>query len=88
VLSGTLGLTVDGEQLLLEAGGTRSWSSPARGIYRATRATASCGSLAEMRPAGRFEEFLADITAVNNTQREVLPYLLRATRVINEGRPA
>ena len=39
--------------------------------------------LAEMRPAGRFEEFLADITAVNNTKREGLAYLLTAALVIN-----
>ena len=39
--------------------------------------------LAEMRPAGRFEEFLAEITAANNTEREGLAYLLTAARVIN-----
>jgi hypothetical protein len=38
---------------------------------------------AEMRPAGRFEDFLAEITAVNNTGREGLTYLLTAARVIN-----
>ena len=43
VLSGTLGLTVDGEQHLLGPGES-FWWSPARGIYRATSATASCGS--------------------------------------------
>ena len=37
----------------------------------------------EIRPAGRFEEFLAEITAVNNTGREGLTYLLTAARVIN-----
>jgi hypothetical protein len=36
-----------------------------------------------MRPAGRFEEFLAEITAVNNTGREGPAYLLTAARVIN-----
>ena len=39
--------------------------------------------LAEMRPAGRLEEFLAEITAVNNTEREGLAYVLTAARVIN-----
>jgi hypothetical protein len=39
--------------------------------------------LAEIRPAGRFEEFLAEITAVNNTEREGLAYVLMAARVIN-----
>ena len=39
--------------------------------------------LAEMRPAGRFEEFLADVPAVNNTERQGLAYLLTAARVIN-----
>jgi hypothetical protein len=31
------------------------------------------GFLAEMRPAGRFEEFLAEVTAVNNTDPEGSP---------------
>jgi hypothetical protein len=41
--------------------------------------------LAEIRPAGRFEEFLAEITAANNTGREGLTYLLTAARVINRS---
>ena len=36
-----------------------------------------------MRPAGRFEEFLAQITAVNNSGREGLPYVLTVARVLN-----
>ena len=39
--------------------------------------------LAEMRPAGRFEEFVAEITSANNTKREGPAYRLTAARVIN-----
>jgi len=38
---------------------------------------------AEMRPAGRFEGFLAEITAANNSGREGLAYLLTAAQVLN-----
>ena len=82
VLSGTLGLTVDGEQHLLGPGDSFVVEPGARHLPR----NAGEGELrfvAEMRPAGRFEDFLADITAVNNTGREGLAYLLTAARVIN-----
>jgi mannose-6-phosphate isomerase-like protein (cupin superfamily) len=82
VLSGTLGLTVDGEQHLLGPGDSFVVEPGARHLPR----NAGDGELrfvAEMRPAGRFEEFLAEITAVNNTEREGLAYLLTAARVIN-----
>ena len=82
MLSGTLGLTVDGEQHLLGPGDSFVVEPGARHLPR----NAGEGELrfvAEMRPAGRFEEFLADITAVNNTEREGLAYLLTAARVIN-----
>ena len=39
--------------------------------------------VAEIRPAGRFEEFLAEITAANNSGREGLAYLLTAARVLH-----
>ena len=82
VLSGTLGLTVDGEQHLLGPGDSFVVEPGARHLPR----NAGDGELrfvAEMRPAGRFEEFLAEITAVNNTGREGLAYLLAVARVIN-----
>jgi mannose-6-phosphate isomerase-like protein (cupin superfamily) len=82
VLSGTLGLTVDGEQHLLGAGESFVVEPGARHLPR----NAGDGELrfiAEMRPAGRFEEFLAEITAVNNTGREGPTYLLTAARVIH-----
>ena len=82
VLSGTLGLTVDGEQHLLGPGDSFVVEPGARHLPR----NAGDGELrfvAEMRPAGRFEEFLAEITAVNNTEREGLGYLLTVARVID-----
>ena len=39
--------------------------------------------VAEIRPAGRFEEFLAEITAANNSGSEGLAYLLTAARVLH-----
>jgi mannose-6-phosphate isomerase-like protein (cupin superfamily) len=82
VLSGSLGLTVDGEQHLLGPGDSFVVEPGARHLPR----NAGDGELrfvAEMRPAGRFEDFLAEITAVNNTEREGLAYLLAVARVIN-----
>jgi mannose-6-phosphate isomerase-like protein (cupin superfamily) len=82
VLSGTLGLTVDGEQHLLGPGDSFVVEPGARHLPR----NAGDGELrfvAEMRPAGRFEEFLAEITAANNTGREGLAYLLTVARVIH-----
>ena len=82
VLSGSLGLTVDGEQHLLGPGESFVVEPGARHLPR----NAGDGELrfvAEMRPAGRFEEFLAEITAANNTEREGLAYLLTVARVIN-----
>lgn len=79
VLSGTLGPTVDGEQHLLGPGGLvrggarREASTAQRGRRRAAvhRGDASSGSL---------RGFPAEITAVNNTEREGLAYLLTAPR--------
>jgi mannose-6-phosphate isomerase-like protein (cupin superfamily) len=82
VLAGTLELTVDGEQHLLGPGESFTVAPGARHLPR----NAGDGELrfvAEMRPAGRFEEFLAQITAVNNSGREGLRYLLTAARVLN-----
>jgi mannose-6-phosphate isomerase-like protein (cupin superfamily) len=82
VRSGTLGLTVDGDQHLLGPGDSFVVEPGARHLPR-NAGDGELRFLAEMRPAGRFEEFLADITAVNNTEREGLAYLLTAARVIN-----
>jgi len=82
VLSGSLGLTVDGEEHLLGPGDSFVVEPGARHLPR----NAGDGELrfvAEMRPAGRFEEFLAEITAANNTGREGPAYLLTVSRVIN-----
>jgi mannose-6-phosphate isomerase-like protein (cupin superfamily) len=82
VLSGTLALTVDGERHLLGPGDSFVVEPGARHLPQ----NAGDGELrfiAEIRPAGRFEEFLAEITAVNNTKRHGLAYVLTAARVIN-----
>lgn len=81
VLSGTLGLSVNGEEQLLEPG--ESFTVPPRARHRPRNAgTGELRFVAEMRPAGRFEEFLAEITAVNNTGRDGLAYLLTAAGVL------
>ena len=82
VLSGTLGLTVDGEDHLLGPGDSFVVEPGARHLPR-NAGDGELRFLAEMRPAGRFEEFLAEITAANNTEREGPAYLLTAARVIN-----
>src|SRR5947209_19581830 len=82
VLSGTMALTVDGEQHVLGPGDSFVVEPGARHLPR-NAGDGELRFLAEMRPAGRFEEFLAEITAVNNTEREGLTYLLTAARVIN-----
>ena len=82
VLSGTLGLTVDGEQHLLGPGDSFVVEPGARHLPR-NAGDGELRFLAEIRPAGRFEEFLAEITAVNNTEREGLAYLLTAAGVIH-----
>ena len=82
VLSGSLGLTVNGEEHMLGPGDSFVVEPGARHLPR----NAGDGELrfvAEMRPAGRFEEFLDEITAANNTGREGLAYLLTVARVIN-----
>jgi len=82
VLSGTLGLTVDGEQHLLGPGDSFVVEPGSRHLPR-NAGDGELRFLAEIRPAGRFEDFLAEITAVNNTEREGLAYVLMAARVIN-----
>jgi quercetin dioxygenase-like cupin family protein len=82
VLSGTLELTVDGEEHVLGPGDSFVVEPGARHLPR-NAGDGEVRFLAEMRPAGRFEEFLAAITAVNNTEREGLAYLLTAARVIH-----
>jgi mannose-6-phosphate isomerase-like protein (cupin superfamily) len=82
VLSGTLGLTVDDEEHLLGPGDSFVVEPGARHRPR-NAGDGELRFLAEMRPAGRFEEFLVEITAVSNTGREGLAYLLTAAQVIN-----
>jgi mannose-6-phosphate isomerase-like protein (cupin superfamily) len=82
VLSGTLGLTVDGEQHLLGPGDSLVVEPGARHLPRNV-GEGELRFVAEMRPAGRFEDFLTEITAANNTGREGLAYLLTVARVIH-----
>ena len=82
MLSGTLGLTVDGEEQLLGPGESFVVEPGARHMPR-NAGDDDLRFRAEMRPAGRFEEFLAEITAVNNSGRGGLFYLLTAARVIH-----
>ena len=82
VISGTLGLTVDGQEYLLGPGESFVVAPGARHLPR-NAGDGELRLLAEIRPAGRFEEFLAEITAVNNSDRRGLAYLLMAAVVIN-----
>lgn len=68
VLSGSLGLTVDGEQHLPGPGDSFVVEPGARHLPHNV-GDGEVRFLAEMRPAGRFEEFLTEITAANNTGR-------------------
>jgi mannose-6-phosphate isomerase-like protein (cupin superfamily) len=82
VVSGTLGLTVDGQERLLRSGESFVVPPGTRHLPR----NAGEGELrfvAEIRPAGRFEGFLAEITAANNSGREGLAYLLAAAQVLH-----
>lgn len=82
VISGTLGLMVDGEDHLLGSGEVLVVPPGARHLPR----NAGDGELrfvAEMRPAGRFEEFLEEITAANNSGREGIAYLLTVAQVLH-----
>jgi len=82
VISGTLGLKVDDEEHLMGPGESFVVSPGVRHLPR----NAGEGDLrfvAEMRPAGRFEEFLAEITAANNSGREGLAYLLTVAQVLH-----
>ena len=82
VISGTLSLMVDGEDHLLGSGEMLIVSPGSRHLPR----NAGEGELrfvAEMRPAGRFEEFLEEITAANNSGREGIAYLLTVAQVLH-----
>ena len=82
VVSGTLGLMLDGEDHLLGSGEMIIVSPGTRHLPR----NAGDGELrfvAEMRPAGRFEEFLEEITAANNSGREGVAYLLTVAQVLH-----
>lgn len=82
VVSGTMSLTVDGREHLLGPGEAFVVPPGARHAPK----NAGDGELrlvGEVRPAGRFEEFLAEITAANNSGREGLAWLLTAARVLH-----
>jgi hypothetical protein len=75
-------LTVDGKEHVLGPGGSFVVQPGVRHLPRNAGAD-ELRFRAEMRPAGRFEEFLAENTAVNNAGHEGLAYLLCAARVIH-----
>lgn len=81
VLQGTLGLLVGTEEHLLRAGDT--FTVPAGVRHRPRNAgTDDLRFVAEIRPALRFEAFLAAITAVNQSGARGVGYLLRAAMVL------
>ena len=81
MLAGTLGLTVNGREHLLKAGESFVVPPGARHLPH-NAGEEDVRFVAEMRPAGRFEEFLAEITAANNSGREGIAYLLTAAGVL------
>jgi mannose-6-phosphate isomerase-like protein (cupin superfamily) len=81
VLAGTLGLTVNGREHLLNAGESFVVPPGARHLPH-NAGEDDLRFVAEIRPAARFEEFLAEITAANNTGREGIAYLLTAAGVL------
>lgn len=82
VVAGTLSLLVVGEERLLGPGD--SFVVPPGVRHRPRNAGKDkLRFVAEVRPAGRFEEFLAEITAANNSGRQGLAYLLTVARVLN-----
>jgi len=82
VISGTLGLKVDGEERLLGPGESFVVRAGASHLPR-NAGEDELRFVAEIRPAGRFEEFLAEITAANNSGRGGLAYLLAAAQVLH-----
>ena len=81
VLAGTLALTVDGREHVLKQGESFVVPPGARHLPH-NAGEEDVRFVAEMRPAGRFEEFLAEITAANNSGREGISYLLTAAGVL------
>jgi hypothetical protein len=73
---------VDGEERLLGTGEALVVPPGARHLPR-NAGQEELRFVAEMRPAGRFEGFLAEITAANNSGREGLLYLLTVASVVH-----
>lgn len=82
VISGTLGLKVEGEEHLMGTGESFVVLPGVRHLPR-NAGDSELRFVAEMRPSGRFEGFLAGITAANNTGREGLAYLLTTAQVLH-----
>lgn len=82
VESGTLGLVVGGEERVLGAGEEAVVPPGVRHLPRNAGGD-ELRLVIEMRPAGRFEEFVRAITEANATGREGLPYLLTAAPVLH-----
>ena len=81
VLAGTMELTVDGERHMLGPGDSFTVPAGARHLPLNV-GDGELRVVGELRPAGRFEEFLAQITAVNNSGRGGLGYILSAAQVL------
>jgi hypothetical protein len=77
VISRTLGLKVDGEERLLGPGESFVVPPGVRHLPR-NAGEGMLRFLNAIRPAGRFEEFLAEITAANNSGRQGRASLLAA----------
>ena len=82
VVSGTLGLMVDGEDHLLGSGEVLVVPPESRHLPRNAGEGEVC-FVAEVRPAGRFEEFLEGITAANNSGLDGIAYLLTVAQVLH-----
>lgn len=83
VLTGTLGLRINGEEHMLGAGDTMLVPAGAGHLPR-NAGTDDVHFVTELEPAGRFEAFLAAITAVNQSGTSGFGYLLRVAAVLRQ----
>lgn len=79
---GTLNLLVGGKEHLLGPGEEFVVPPGTRHLPR-NAGESELRFVIEVRPAGRFEEFLEAITEVNRTGRRGLPYILTAAQVLH-----
>lgn len=83
VLTGTLNLEVNGQEHVLHADDTLLVPAGARHIPR-NAGTEEVHFVTELEPAGRFEAFLAAITAVNQSGTTGFRYLIEAATVLRQ----